>query len=244
MTELERYPGAWVTPDLIGRDELLTQIEQPLKTVKGPTIIALYGQGGIGKTRLLRDALRRQRERNPHAAARIIDLYDIQYHNSLDLAQAMHAALAIEEQAAFRDFTRAVDRLQRIQASGDADQIRQATEDALAKFSAAIRKLADQQPVIIALDTVERVAYGASETNPPFQEAQSWRWLIKSLPGWGNVALLIAGRNQIRHLFSTIEQANIALTTIELKCCPSTKLRPPPIFGQWRKLLNRAAIRD
>ncbi len=216
MTEFERYLGAWVTPDLIGRDELLTQIEQPLKTVKGPTIIALYGHGGIGKTRLLRDALRRQRERNPHAAARIIDLYDIQYHNSLDLAQAMHAALAIEEQAAFRDFTRAVDRLQRIQASGDADQIRQATEDALAKFSAAIRKLADQQPVIIALDTVERVAYGASETNPPFQEAQSWRWLIKSLPGWGNVALLIAGRNQIRHLFSTIEQANIALTTIEV----------------------------
>lgn len=204
MPAVERYTGAWATPDLIGREAILQQIDAAIRDAPGPSVVALHGPGGIGKTRILSDALTRQYAGPIYPAKRLIDLYDIRYHSSLDLAAAIYESLDVTKGGDFRTFEKARDQQRKAQASGDVRQIATLTREALQAFVADLKRFAQNQRVIIALDTLERVAYGASEQRPPFQVAPAWEWLVESLPAWGNVTLLIAGRNQIRHLFSAL----------------------------------------
>lgn len=222
MPEGERYTGAWATPDLIGRAAILQQIDAAIRDVAGPAIVALHGPGGIGKTRILVDALKPRAAGAIYAAKRLIDLYDIRYHSSLDLAHALYASLDVDKGGPFHAFEQAHDQQRKVQASGDVGQIATLTAEALHAFAADLKRFSQDRRVVIALDTLERIAYGASEERPPFQVAQSWEWLVESLPAWGNVTLLIAGRNQIKHLFPALQrQSAIHLTSIEIT--PFTK---------------------
>lgn len=205
MREEERYTGAWATPDLIGRTAILDQIDRELSNRSQPSIIALYGPGGIGKTRILNDTLKRSKA-GVVLARQAVDLYDIQYHSSLALATAIYKSLPLTADDAFRTFKRERERQSKAQNSGDVRQIVAATQEALQSFISDFNRFSQSQPVVIALDTLERVAYGASEQRPPFQVATSWQWLVDTLPAWGNVTVLVAGRNQIRHLFNELEQ--------------------------------------
>jgi len=216
MNEKERYTGAWATPDLIGRRAILEQIDTALSDASGPSIIALYGPGGIGKTRILNDTLRRSRP-GVRLAQQAVDLYDIQYHSSLALAGAIYASLGVADGDPFRAFEEKRERQSRAQTSGDVRQIAEATQNALKAFIDDLNRFSQSQHVVIALDTLERIAYGATEQRPPFQVAASWQWLVETLPDWGNVTVLVAGRNQIRHLFPNLKQRPaIRLTPIEV----------------------------
>lgn len=218
MPESERYTGAWATPNLIGRETILQQIDAAIRSAAGPSVVALYGPGGIGKTRILRDALTRPSAGAVYPAQRLIDLYDIRYHSSLDLAAAMYDSLGIAEGGDFRTFEKARDEQRKVQASGDVRQIAALTREALQAFVADLNRFSQSQRVVIALDTLERVAYGASDQRPPFQVAPAWDWLVESLPDWGNVTLLIAGRNQIKHLFPALQrQPSLHLTPLEVE---------------------------
>jgi tetratricopeptide (TPR) repeat protein len=216
MNEKERYTGAWATPDLIGRRAILEQIDTALSDASGPSIIALYGPGGIGKTRILNDTLKRSRP-GVRLAQQAVDLYDIQYHSSLALAGAIYASLGVADGDPFRAFEEKRERQSRAQTSGDVRQIAEATQNALKAFIDDLNRFSQSQHVVLALDTVERIAYGATGQRPPFQIAAAWQWLVETVPDWGNVTVLVAGRNQIRHLFPDLEQhPAIRLTTIEV----------------------------
>ncbi len=179
-------------------------------------MIALYGPGGIGKTRILNDTLKRSR-RGILMARQAVDLYDIQHHSSLALAGAIYASLGVANGGPFRTFEEKRERQSRAQTSGDVRQIAAATQDALQAFINDFNRFSQSQHVVLALDTVERIAYGATEQRLPFQVAAAWQWLVETLPDWGNVTVLVAGRNQIRHLFPDLEQRPaIRLTTIEV----------------------------
>lgn len=218
MPESERYTGAWATPNLIGRETILQQIDAAIRTAAGPSVVALHGPGGIGKTRILQDALTRPSAGAMYPARRLIDLYDIRYHSSLDLAAAIYDALNIEKGGDFRTFEQARVQQRKVQASGDVRQIAALTREALQAFAADLNRFSQSQRVVIALDTLERVAYGASDQRPPFQTAPAWAWLVESLPSWGNVTLLIAGRNQIKHLFPALQrQPSLHLTPLEVE---------------------------
>jgi len=216
MNEEERYTGAWATPDLIGRRAILDQIDTALSDASGPSIIALYGPGGIGKTRILNDTLRRSRG-GVFLAQQAVDLYDMRYHSSLALAGAIYASLGVADGDPFRTFEEKRERQSRAQTSGDVRQIAEATQNALKAFIDDLNRFSQSQHVVLALDTVERIAYGATGQRPPFQIAAAWQWLVETVPDWGNVTVLVAGRNQIRHLFPDLEQhPAIRLTTIEV----------------------------
>jgi len=216
MNEEERYTGAWATPDLIGRRAILDQIDTALSDASGPSIIALYGPGGIGKTRILNDTLRRSRG-GVFLAQQAVDLYDMRYHSSLALAGAIYASLGVADGDPFRAFEEKRERQSRAQTSGDVRQIAEATQNALKAFIDDLNRFSQSQHVVLALDTVERIAYGATGQRPPFQIAAAWQWLVETVPDWGNVTVLVAGRNQIRHLFPDLEQhPAIRLTTIEV----------------------------
>ncbi|MFQ3684686.1 AAA family ATPase, partial [Roseiflexus sp.] len=217
MHDGEQYTGAWATPDLIGREAILQEIEEAIRSASGPSIIALYGPGGIGKTRILSDVMKRQQSPHIYPAKNLIDLYDIRRHSSLDLATAIYESLDVANGQIFSAFAQARDQQRKVQASGDIEQIVATTRNALQAFADNLGRFSQNRRVVIALDTVERVAYGATEQRPPFQVAQSWEWLVESLPTWGNVTLLIAGRTQIRHLFPALQsQPSVRLTPIEV----------------------------
>ncbi|MGQ9550429.1 MAG: tetratricopeptide repeat protein, partial [Roseiflexus sp.] len=217
MIEGEQYTGAWATPDLIGRRQILEQIEPVLSDVSGASVVALYGRGGIGKTRLLNDTLQRSIP-GVLLAKRSVDLYDMRYHSSLALADAIYASLGFAEGGPFSTFEKEREQQYKVRESGDVRRIAEATRKALQAFVEDFNHFSQSQRVVIALDTLERIAYGASEHRPPFQVAPSWQWLVDTLPDWGNVAILIAGRNQIRHLFPAIESLpKIRFISIEVE---------------------------
>ena len=216
MNEGGRYTGAWATPDLIGRRVILDQIDTALSDASGPSVIALYGSKHIGKTYILNDTLKRSRP-GVRLAQQAVDLYDIQYHSSLALAGAIYASLGVADGDPFRTFEEKRERQSRAQTSGDVRQIAEATQNALKAFIDDLNRFSQSQHVVLALDTVERIAYGATGQRPPFQIAAAWQWLVETVPNWGNVTVLVAGRNQIRHLFPDLEQhPAIRLTTIEV----------------------------
>jgi len=216
MNEEERYTGAWATPDLIGRRAILEQIDTALSDASGPSVIALYGPGGIGKTRILNDTLKRSKP-GVLLAQQSVDLYDIRYHSSLALASAIYISLGVADGGPFRTFEKEREQQSKAQTSGDVRQIAAATQDALQAFINDFNRFSQSQRVVLALDTLERIAYGATGQRPPFQVATAWQWLVETLPDWGNVTVLVAGRNQIRHLFPDLEQRPaIRLTPIEV----------------------------
>lgn len=155
MPESERYTGAWATPNLIGRETILQQIDAAIRSAAGPSVVALYGPGGIGKTRILRDALTRPSAGAVYPAQRLIDLYDIRYHSSLDLAAAMYDSLGVATGGDFRTFEKARDEQRKVQASGDVRQIAALTREALQAFVADLNRFSQSQRVVIALDTLE-----------------------------------------------------------------------------------------
>ncbi len=216
MNEEERYTGAWATPDLIGRGAILKQIDTALSDASGPSVIALYGPGGIGKTRILNDTLKRSKP-GLFMAQQAVDLYNLQYHSGLALASAIYTSLGVADGSPFRTFEKEREQQYKAQTSGDVRQIAGATKEALQAFINDFNRFSQSQHVVIALDTVERIAYGATEQRPPFQVAAAWQWLVETLPDWGSVTVLVAGRNQIRHLFPDLEQRPaIRLTPIEV----------------------------
>jgi tetratricopeptide (TPR) repeat protein len=214
--ELERYTGAWATPDLVGREAILKQIDTAISSTSGASIIALYGKGGIGKTRILNDTFKR-RKPGLFLAQQVVDLYDMQYHSSLALASAIYASLNVANSGHFRTFEEKRAQQYKAQISGDVRAIAEAIQETLQAFITDFNRFSQSQHVVIALDTVERIAYGATEQRPPFQVAEAWQWLVETLPDWGNVTVLVAGRNQIRHLFPDLENhPAIRLTRIEV----------------------------
>ncbi len=214
--ERERYTGAWTTPDLVGREAILKQIDTAISSTSGASIIALYGKGGIGKTRILNDTFKR-RKPGLFLAQQVVDLYDMQYHSSPALASAIYASLNVANSGHFRTFEEKRAQQYKAQISGDVRAIAEATQETLQAFITDFNRFSQSQHVVIALDTAERIAYGATEQRPPFQVAAAWQWLIETLPNWGNVTVLVAGRNQIRHLFPDLENhPAIRLTLIEV----------------------------
>jgi ABC-type glycerol-3-phosphate transport system permease component len=153
MNEKERYTGAWATPDLIGRRAILEQIDTALSDASGPSIIALYGPGGIGKTRILNDTLKRSRP-GDRLAQQAVDLYDMRYHGSLALAGAIYASLEVADGSPFRTFEKEREQQSRAQTSGDVRQIAKATQNALKAFIADLNRFSQSQHVVLALDVV------------------------------------------------------------------------------------------
>lgn len=205
----ERYTGARATPDLIGRRTIRDAIDAAiLQASPGPALVVLHGQGGIGKTRLLHDTISRNvKGQDIYLAAQPVDLYDIRQHSDLNLAEALVAALEQSGATAFRNFEQARVQQRRAQASGDVRELARKTREALDAFSGDLRRFAEQRRVVLTLDTLERVVYGAGQRQHPFEIAQSWQWLVNSLPTWGNVTIFTAGRPQVQHLFEAIKKA-------------------------------------
>ena len=198
----EFFGGALSVPH-VGREEQLEQIVAQVHTCSSPHLIFVSAEGGFGKTRMLMAVLERLRLEPDRClcARELVDLYHLEHHTPLGLVWALYLALTppLEPLSRFRS---EYDKLARIRLSGDAISIKEQQQAVVARFAAELRSIAAERPVVIALDTAERVCYqttfGGPEKSADLQYADAWKWLLEQLPGWGNVSVLVAGRPIIR----------------------------------------------
>ena len=219
----EFFGGALSVPH-VGRKAQLDQIVQQVRTSTGPQLIFVSAEGGFGKTRMLMAVLERLRgESDRYLCAReLVDLYHLEHHTSLGLVSALYPALKPLLNT-FSRFRSEYDTLARIRLSGDAISVKKQQQEVVESFEADLYSIATERSVVIALDTAERVCYeiphGISEESSYFQYAEAWEWLLKRLPDWGNVSVLVAGRPVIRQtlISEASKRAGILIAEYELE---------------------------
>lgn len=217
----DHWTGAAATLRHVGRTAEIARVDEALASADSrPQVIFLFGEGGIGKTRLLVRLLELARERKLTTAGDLVDLYDIANHSDIWLTRALYDRLASPSYA-FADYDREWSRLQRLELSGDVAELGHQRERALETFVSDLRALARTKRVVIALDTAERLVYIVDKhLRIETEIAEEWDWLIRSLGRLPNVTLLVAGRDRARLLQEALGRSSqaeqIAVTTIQV----------------------------
>ena len=213
------HTAAQATLDFVGRESIRQSIQSVLlSSTKNAQVIFLAGHGGVGKTKLLEEALRiANKVGRSQVASQIIDFYHIQTHTSTGLAQALYNVLTPPEEH-FKEYRVAYKRLERLQLSGEAGverQIREVTD----VFIKELKVLCNTTRVVIALDTCERLVYGTSDVDEEAtMNAESWEWLIAQIDELENIVIILAGRpEESEPLFKKISVSTIEVGAFSLE---------------------------
>jgi tetratricopeptide (TPR) repeat protein len=216
-TWTDSYLGAYATPNLVGRDNILARIDEVLQQPGAqPQVISLIGDGGIGKTRLLSATLERaQKMEGLHVARQVVDLYHVPAHTSNGLVSEIVDVLTPPNHI-FQNYERERHNLGRLNLLGQGVGVKEQREQTLHTFTEDLKALTQRRRVVIALDTAERYVYGLSNTPIEIkQTAEAWKWLVEALPQWGNVILVIAGRPAAETLLADLaDKPRVQVTSI------------------------------
>ncbi len=221
MTSLftEQFTGLYATPELVGRDDVLKDFERILRdSSKTPKLVFLFGEGGMGKTRLLKKAIE-MASALPKArvAQDVLDFYHITLHTPIGLADAVFETLTPPFDC-FQAYQSASQALNRARLSGNVVELDQLRADAVDKFDQDLKKLSASHRIVIALDTIERAAYGLPGWMDEIPLAESWNWLVERLPGWKNVVVFVAGRREAFPAIKRMEtQSAVSVEQIEVQ---------------------------
>lgn len=228
--------SAWATPVLINREPLLKQIQQAIADESGKTwLFFITGEGGIGKTRLVQEILRRcQKDAQEtsdswyspglFAAPEPVDLYHPYLHSELGLVRAIRAVIDpgpgyFEEYRTERDL---IQRAKRDSAllTREMNRRRQALlQIFLDNYNAA----AEDYRLVLALDTAEVIVDEPDPLQRGATSAQIWvdvqRWLAERfVPQISNTVLLIAGRPEATQLGQKLQTiADIHFEHVQLE---------------------------
>ncbi|HAJ37635.1 MAG TPA: hypothetical protein DCL15_18360 [Chloroflexi bacterium] len=202
------FVGAQRTADLVGRDEEMRRITALLATARNlPRVIAVTADGGIGKTRLLQEAVARASAQGSFdVATGLIDLYHMPTHTENGLADAIHRVLRPDDKR-FADYGKERRQLQQLRLTGEVAGVEEQRQKALKAFDDDMTSLAKTRPVVLALDTAECLVYDrALHPTNPRQIAQAFTWLCTHLTVWRNVIVLFAGRPAVLPLLNQMER--------------------------------------
>ncbi|GAB4534959.1 MAG: hypothetical protein Kow0063_18620 [Anaerolineae bacterium] len=225
----ETYTSARATPELVGREKELKRIEEAIRDTSQSYIIYITGEGGIGKTRLVKHIL----EHPPDglsltAASDLIDLYHTRVHSLAGLIGAILGVLKPLDEY-FQEELKQVgtdkwEEVARAEQEGfTLAEIISRRKELTEIFITAFNRYSDQQRVILALDTTERL-----QAADPTQEMLGLtaerpailNWLLNELlPNIRNTVVLLAGRPEPGDL------------TPALKRIPSLQFLPIPLGG-------------
>jgi len=238
----EQFTGLYATPELVGRQDILGKFERILRDPStAPRLVFLHGLGGIGKTRLLQKALDVARTfPNYRVAEDVMDFYHIILHTPVGLSNAIFEVLTPPFDC-FQAYQSAYQALNRARLSGNVVELEKLRDDATNKFDQDLKQLGASRPVVLALDTTERVVYGLSGWSDEIPLAEAWKWLIEKLPTWQNVTIFVAGREETRPAIERMK-AQKAVQFEEIEVGPFCLEESLQYFEEVVKLLEEKKV--
>jgi len=215
-----KYLGARATPGLVNRKPILKKIKAAIDDQPKSHVIYLTAPGGIGKTFLLRDILRRYQEggewRTPEskiiAAGDLVDLYHTHTHSIEGLTRDIAKVLG-PQQTKMKTYNEALARFEREKHDVGGRETSTLRDEVARTFLADLNKLTKNHRLVLALDTAEKLLYESDR----FQEVLGLSeasniavlpWLLeKLLPQLNNAVILIAGRPRPERLRTDLRKA-------------------------------------
>lgn len=193
-----KYTSARATPELVGRKEILAQIEQAIRDVPHAYLIDIQGGGGIGKTRLVNHVLEKLApalDPAPRVAKYPVDLYHSRNHSREGLLESLYDALGATEPE-FQNYLEQKKALQRI---SDLAELSKQRDALVSAFLGDLNQVGKERRLVFALDTTERLFF---ESDPIQQrlgleeeKIAVLNWLLRDfLPRIENAVILLSGR--------------------------------------------------
>lgn len=192
------------TEPLIGRDREIAVIQRFLasKTLKH-RVLFFEGEGGIGKTRLLTEAMKRARERSGMLACDIIDLYLAQYHQPVLIMDAIVRSLRLElsnkniPNDVFAGYDKMVSNYL-LTSDGDSVDIEQKRIYIEQEFIREYSNIAKKYMIVLFFDTFEKLFPYIAETEEFNYRRPSRleRWIVNIIKFLPNTLTIIAGRHR------------------------------------------------
>jgi len=179
---------------MVGRESYLLAVETQLHN-PGLNLLYLEGDGGIGKTFLLSNLLERLPVDEFYPARTIIDLYHLDAQSPEGFARR---ALACFDQSLFPKTQTLLTQLGRARQEGNDNRVQEYLQCLDDCFLDDINALSSTRPVVLALDTLEVLAY-IDEEQTHVTVLDIGNWLLHDLfpKIQGDVIVLMAGRSSI-----------------------------------------------
>ena len=210
----ETYTSARATPELVGRKEELKQIEKAIRDTSQSYIVYITGEGGIGKTRLVKHILQHPPDDGLSltAASDLIDLYHASTHTVEGLIDAIQKAIPPGE-AGFERYREGRKKLDEysIRAPDRIEEIYEQRAATIEAFLDELNELADRRRIVLALDTAEKLFFqedpAAQQLGLTAERPAILNWLIHEfLPKVRNTVVLLAGRPEPGDLAQALER--------------------------------------
>ncbi|HEY76238.1 MAG TPA: AAA family ATPase [Thermoflexia bacterium] len=230
----EIQTGAWATLKLVGREQEKTEIEEALRDIDRAYIFYIYGQGGIGKTFLIRRLLDEWRNAPPQGlprgtdlqvATELIDLHHTRHHTIEGLMRAIQEVLDkrgeffkryIQERNILAEY-----RIRPPEERGEIEEQRRKMREA---FFDGLERLVERRRTVLALDTAERLLYRkdpAAQRLEQEEHPEVLRWLRDEFfPRLRNTVVLLAGRPEagmMRKGLEKLQADRLEIRDIQLK---------------------------
>ncbi len=204
---VERFTSMFALPQVVGRERELNQIVSAFQKTNPPRIFFLFGEGGVGKTRLLKEILVQLKDKlgdEAHVAEREVDLYHTITHTPNGLADALYDVAPFLEETRIKKLMEEMRGLWAAAVAGESAKLR---KEHLQLFEQILKIACKDRPVIFTLDTAERWVYRWMDEDFPVDHvADAWRWLLKLLDQCDNLYFIISGRPAARVLYNELEE--------------------------------------
>ena len=214
---LDAYAGALAVP-LVDREDILEQIKRAIDDDR-PHVFYLTAHGGMGKTFLVREILKRCQPGGAWhnddvlAAQTEVDLYHTDTHSIEGLMRALQTALQ-DGSACFETYNERAKRFESLKydLSSAVKALEQERSALSQTFLEDLDELCGHKRIILALDTAEKLIYENEHVQKILGSDEKGagvrNWLINALlPRLKNAVVLIAGRPRPPQLREDLRRA-------------------------------------
>ena len=226
------YASARATPELVGRSEILGLIGRAIEAKSSRThVIYITGWGGMGKTRLLEEMVKRWGKQNKSKSKEtekilivrhMLDLYHTHTHSEEGLIAEIVDALDLGQRF-FKQYRKKRDELTHMKFErGETQPIQGLRGEMIEAFLRGLNELGKvYEKVILVFDTAEVLTYETDRVQEALGLADKplgvARWLTQDLVNQTrNVVVLIAGRPETPQLSEELKKTRAKIIEYEL----------------------------
>ena len=226
------YASARATPELVGRDEILNIISKAIEEKnEQPQVIYITAWGGMGKTRLLEEVVKRwgsgsgsksKKKAKLLIISHLIDLYHTHTHSEEGLIAEIVETLDPEGKL-FPSYAKKRAELTHMKFErGETQPIQGLRREMIEAFLAELNELGKKYgKIVIAFDTAEVLTYETDRVQQALELADQpigvARWLTQDfINRLSNTVVLIGGRPESPQLAEELRRTNVKLTEYDL----------------------------